>query len=269
MLRSHTGAPSTHGDSRAEAALRLIFSLHAPVAAAGTTVAVFPGDSSSVEFSAGSYVMTFTLPRPSLVSGLIVTLASALTFTSRHASARGAESSFVEVGSDSPTEPSTSSRFEREPYPFSVAARAFIAPPLGIAGLGAGLDAAYSVLPYLAIGGQYLSFAVDQGADPDYCERCIRTGSGALAFVEGRLWSRGWATPYARFGLGLLHLNGQRFAYDRGYSEDTLTLASELGLDLHYRAASLRVFAFQLAPPNSELDRDLFAGFGAQLGARF
>jgi hypothetical protein len=150
-----------------------------------------------------------------------------------------------------------------------VGARAFIAPPLGIAGLGAGLDLAYSVLPNLAFAGQYLTFAVDQGADPDYCERCIRTGSGALALAEGRLWSRGWATPYARFGLGVLHLNGQRFAYDRDYSEDELALAGELGLDLHYRAVSLRTFAFQLAIPNTELDSDLFAGFGAQLGARF
>jgi hypothetical protein len=158
---------------------------------------------------------------------------------------------------------------DHERYPLSVGARAFIAPPLGIAGFGAGLDIAYSVLPYLAIGGQYLTFAVDQGADPDYCERCIRSGVAGLAFAEGRLWSRGWATPYARFGLGVVHLNGQRFAYDRDYAEDDLALAGELGLELHYRAASLRAFAFQLAIPNTQLDSDLFAGFGAQLGARF
>jgi hypothetical protein len=67
--------------------------------------------------------------------------------------------------------------------------------------------------------------------------------------------------------LGVLHLNGQRVAYVRDYGEDDLALASELGLELHYRAASLRAFAFQLALPNTELDSDLFAGF--QLGARF
>jgi len=167
------------------------------------------------------------------------------------------------------TEASTPAGAERERYPLSVGARAFIAPPLGIAGLGAGLDVAYSLLPYLAIGGQYLTFAVDQGADPDYCERCIRSGTGGLAFAEGRLWSRGWATPYARFGVGVVHLNGQRFAYDRNYGEDDLALAGELGLELHYRAASLRAFAFQLAIPNTQLDSDVFAGFGAQLGARF
>ncbi len=167
------------------------------------------------------------------------------------------------------TEASTPSGPERERYPLSVGARAFIAPPLGIAGLGAGLDIAYSLLPYLAIGGQYLTFAVDQGADPDYCVRCIRSGSGGLAFAEGRLWSRGWATPYARFGVGVMHLNGQRFAYDRNYGEDDLALGGELGLELHHRAASLRAFAFQLAIPNTQLDSDLFAGFGAQLGARF
>lgn len=170
---------------------------------------------------------------------------------------------------DGASEPSPAAQSQRERYPLSVGARAFIAPPLGIAGLGAGLDVAYSVLPYLAVGGQYLTFAVDQGADPDYCERCIRTGSGALAFAEGRLWASGWATPYARLGLGLLHLNGQRVAYDRNYSEDDLALAGELGLELHYRAASLRVFAFQLAILDTQLDSDPFAGFGAQLGVRF
>lgn len=156
-----------------------------------------------------------------------------------------------------------------EPYPWSVGARAFIAPPLGIAGLGAGLDLAYSLLPNLAVGGQYLGFTVDQGADPDYCEHCIRSGSAALAFAEGRLWPRAWATPYARLGLGLAHLKGQRFAYDRDYKEDDLAFAGEAGLDLHYRGLSVRVFAFQLAIPSTKLDQDPFAGFGVQLGARF
>lgn len=264
--------PGRHRELRGGNGASAHFPLLAPLLEVARRLQPLPATANDfrfVAFTAAAYVMTLTPLRPSLVSGLFVTLAFALTFTSRPAGARAADSSFVEVSGDSPSEPSTRSRFEGEPYPFSVAARAFIAPPLGIAGLGAGLDAAYSVLPYLAIGGQYLTFAVDQGADPDYCERCIRKGSGALAFAEGRLGSRGWATPYARFGLGLLHLSGQRFAYERGYSEDALTLASELGLDLHYRAASLRVFAFQLATPNTELDSDLFAGFGAQLGARF
>ncbi|HWA73220.1 MAG TPA: hypothetical protein VG937_12815 [Polyangiaceae bacterium] len=165
--------------------------------------------------------------------------------------------------------PAVTSRAQREAYPWSAGARAFIAPPLGIAGLGAGLDLAYSVLPNLALGAQYLAFTVDQGADPDYCEHCIRTGNAAFAFAEGRLWPSAWATPYARLGLGLAHLNGQRFAYDRDYEEDDLALAGEAGLELHHRVFSVRVFAFQLAIPSTELDKDPFAGFGAQLGARF
>jgi hypothetical protein len=161
------------------------------------------------------------------------------------------------------------SRVQRGANPWSAGARAFIAPPLGIAGLGAGLDLAYSVLPNLALGAQYLGFTVDQGADPQYCERCIHTGNAAFAFAEGRLWPSAWATPYARFGLGLAHLSGQRFAYDRDYKEDELAFAGEAGLELHHGVFSVRAFAFQLAIPSTELDRDPFAGFGAQLGARF
>lgn len=210
--------------------------------------------------------MTLTPLRcPSLPASVAFAVASVASL----ASARAADSVSLGLAHDPSSHVSANSRVEREPYPLSVGARAFIAPPLGIAGVGAGLDVAYSLLPNLALGGQYLTFAVDQGADPDYCERCIRTGSGALAFAEGRLWPHGSATPYARFGVGVLHLEGQRFAYDRGYSEDELALAGELGLDLHYRAVSLRTFAFQLAVPNTQLDSDLFAGFGAQLGARF
>lgn len=218
--------------------------------------------------------MTRTPLRSSFFASLFA-FAGALAVTGSPALAADSERNLLafdsspQVATEAPTEASTAARAERERYPLSVGARAFIAPPLGIAGLGAGLDIAYSVLPYLAIGGQYLTFAVDQGADPDYCERCIRSGSGGLAFAEGRLWSRGWATPYARFGLGVVHLDGQRFAYDRGYGEDDLALGGELGLELHYRTASLRAFAFQIAIPKTQLDSDLFAGFGAQLGARF
>jgi hypothetical protein len=163
----------------------------------------------------------------------------------------------------------SASRAQRGANPWSAGARAFIVPPLGIAGLGAGLDLAYSLLPNLALGAQYLGFTVDQGADPQYCEHCIYSGSAAFAFAEGRLWPSAWATPYARFGLGLAHLSGQRFAYDRDYKEDELAFAGEAGLELHHGVFSVRAFAFQLAIPNTELDQDPFAGFGAQLGARF
>lgn len=206
--------------------------------------------------------------------GSSVGLLSALVLSTAAARAANANNDpapfFQELRSgDAGSAPVAGSKFERDPYPWSVGARAFIVPPLGIAGFGAGLDVAYSLLPYLAVGAQYLSFAVDQGADPDYCERCIRSGRGGLAFAEGRLWAGRWTTPYARAGVGLAQLSGQRLAYDRGYGEDQLALGAEVGLDLHYRAASLRVFAFHLAVPGTALDADPFTGFGAQLGVRF
>lgn len=190
--------------------------------------------------------------------------AAAAEFRSESFSSSSASAVPADAGSLAAVSPA-----QRGAYRWSAGARAFIAPPLGVAGLGAGLDLAYSVLPNLALGAQYLGFTVDQGADPEYCEHCIRAGTAAFAFAEGRLWPRAWATPYARFGLGLAHLSGQRFAYDRDHKEDDLALAGEAGLELHHGVFSVRVFAFQLVIPSTELDQDPFAGFGAQLGARF
>lgn len=158
---------------------------------------------------------------------------------------------------------------EREPYPFSVGLRSFIAPGLGITGMGAGLDVAYSVRPELALAAQHLQFVVDQGADPHYCARCIRSGNATLASAEGRLWSSAVVTPYARAGVGFAHLRGQRFEYDRDYVENDAVLGGEIGVDLHYRWASLRLFGFHLAMLGTELDSDPFTGAGAQIGGRF
>jgi hypothetical protein len=124
-------------------------------------------------------------------------------------------------------------------------------------------------MPNLAVGAQHVVFAVDQGADPQYCERCIRSGSSTFGFAEARYWPEGWATPYARLGLGWSHLRGQRVEYEEGYTEDNLSLLGEVGLDLHYRWASLRLFAFDHVITGSELDEDAFIGGGVQLGARF
>jgi len=157
----------------------------------------------------------------------------------------------------------------REPYPWSAAARAMIVPTVGIGGLGVGLDASYSLIPNLAVGAQHVVFVADQGADPQYCERCIRSGSSTFAFAEARYWPEGWATPYARLGLGWSHLRGQRVEYEEGYTEDDLSLLGEVGLDLHYRWVSLRLFAFDHVITGSALDKDAFIGGGVQLGARF
>lgn len=183
-------------------------------------------------------------------------------------------------GPHEPAEPSTTSieksaaindreRSAADPYPFSLGLRGFIFPGLGIAGFGAGLDAAYSVLPYLAMGGQVLTYAADQGADPQYCAGCVYSGKSALIFAEGRLWPNLWVTPYARAGAGLSLLKGQRFAYDDGYSETDFSLVAEAGLDLHYRWLSLRVFASHLTILGGKLDDDPFGHVGIQLGTRF
>lgn len=156
----------------------------------------------------------------------------------------------------------------REPRPLSVGLRALYAPTLAVGGVGYGLDAAYSLLPELAVGAQHLRYKVDQGADPQYCAHCILDGSSTLAFAEGRLVPQLWVTPYARLGLGWSHLHGQRFSYDRDHREDRLTLLGEVGVELHYRWASLRAYGFDLLPVGTELDADPFAGFGLQLGAR-
>jgi hypothetical protein len=156
----------------------------------------------------------------------------------------------------------------REARPLSLGLRALFSPTLGIAGYGYGFDAAYSVLPELAVGAQHLRYKTDQGADPQYCQHCILDGSSTLAFAEGRLIPERWATPYARFGLGWSHLHGQRVAYDSEHREDRLTLLGEVGVELHYEWASLRAYGFDLLPVGTELDGDPFAGVGLQLGAR-
>lgn len=156
----------------------------------------------------------------------------------------------------------------RNAYPLSVGARSFIAPGFGIAGFGVGFDLAYSLKENLAVGAQHLEYLVDQGADPQYCERCVRNGRTTLAFVEGRLFPEAIVTPYARLGLGLSHVAGQLVSGQEGYTENNFSVAPELGLELHYYWASIRAFAFGVASPTSELDADPFVGYGVQLGAR-
>ncbi|HET9929217.1 MAG TPA: hypothetical protein VFQ35_00955 [Polyangiaceae bacterium] len=152
---------------------------------------------------------------------------------------------------------------------FNLGGRAFMAPTLGVGALGVGFDETYSVLPNLALGGQYVAYVVDQGADPQYCERCILDGKAALVFAEGRLWPEQWATPYARVGGGLSFVNGQRKAYDSGYGETDVTLLAEAGVELHYRWFSARAFGFRHDILGTKLDRDPLMGFGTQLGVRF
>lgn len=167
------------------------------------------------------------------------------------------------------SDPTANKEPSRAPESLTLAGRAFMAPTLGVGAFGWGLDEAYSVIPNLALGGQYLSYFVDQGADPEYCERCIRDGQAALIFAEGRLWPARWFTPYARAGGGLSFVNGQRVAYDTAYGETDFTLLAEAGLELHHRWFSARAFGFHLEIMESKLDRDPFTGFGVQLGARF
>lgn len=173
----------------------------------------------------------------------------------------------VESGDSASSKNAASTK--HQPFPWSVGARVFYLPAAGVAGLGAGLDLALSVLPNVAVGLQYLAFMVDHGADPHYCARCIRGGSSAFAFAEGRYWPQGWATPYARLGAGWSHLNGQRVEYDEGYTEVDVSLLAEAGLELHYRWVSCRALAFDHVILKTELDGDPLIGGGVQLGARF
>jgi hypothetical protein len=196
-------------------------------------------------------------------------VSAAFTVPSRIAAADVAPASAAPAA-DAPEVPVQDSEArDREAYPVSVGFRTFIAPGLGVGGLGGGLDVAYSIRPELAVGAQYIGFFVDQGADPDYCERCIRSGSVGVVSAEGRLWPNLFVTPYARAGVGLSHLAGQRVAQERGYTENVPALQGELGLELHYRWASLRAFGFHLAALGSELGGDPFNAFGAELGARW
>lgn len=200
-------------------------------------------------------------PLRSLRSIRVLT-AGALLALARPASASSSQDANVPAGT-------TDSEGPTEPYPWSAGVRAFYAPGTGIGGKGVALDVAYSVLPYLAVGAQHLQFAVDQGADPQYCVRCIRSGHATFAFAEGRYWPQGWVTPYARLGAGLSHLRGQRVEYELGYTEDDLGLLAEAGLEWHYRFLSLRTFAFDQIILGTELDRDPFLAVGVELGARF
>jgi hypothetical protein len=136
-----------------------------------------------------------------------------------------------------------------------------------VGGLGLGLDVAYSIRPELAVGATANLFTVDQGADPEYCSRCVRGGNSELAFVEGRLWAKGLVSPYARLGLGHARLAGQKIAMQH-FEEDRATLGAELGAELHYKALSIRGLVFHLQPLGSALDDDALLGFGVQLGVR-
>ena len=171
------------------------------------------------------------------------------------------------ISSGSATAASEPCRASAIVYPFAVGLRAFFAP--GNSGKGIGLDAAYSWAPHWAIGAQHVEFVMDQGADPQYCERCIRAGSSTFVFVEGRPWPEAWARPYARLGAGRSHLHGQRFRNDSGYTENDFTLLAEVGVELHSRWASFGAYGFDMMILGTELDRDPFYGLGFQLGARF
>ena len=179
------------------------------------------------------------------------------------AAAAGSRSNGEQVGAGAQSDPT------RPPESFNLGGRAFMLPTLGIGALGVGLDETYSVLPNLALGGQYVAYAVDQGADSQDCERCILDGKAALVFAEGRLWPELWATPYARVGGGLSFVNGQRKAYDSGYGETDATLLAEAGVELHFHWFSARAFGFRHEVLGSKLDRDEMMGFGTQLGVRF
>lgn len=154
-----------------------------------------------------------------------------------------------------------------EPYPWSVGARGFWVPTLGIAGMGIGFDGTYSVFPELAFGAQHLRSVVDQF---EHCSRCIHSGQTTLAFGELRFFPRSWITPYARLGAGLSHLRGERdgLGLEATDLENDLTVLGEIGAEFHYRWASLRVYGFDLGIVGSELDEDRFAGYGLQLGVR-
>jgi hypothetical protein len=157
----------------------------------------------------------------------------------------------------------------RAPESLTLGARAFMAPGVGGGALGWGLDEAYSLIPNVAVGGQYLTYAVDQGADPKYCDRCVNSGKAALVFAEGRLWPHRWLTPYGRAGGGLSFINGQPPSGEAAYSETDATLLAEAGIELHHRWLSSRLFGFQLGTLGSKLNSEPFRGFGVQLGARF
>lgn len=167
----------------------------------------------------------------------------------------------------SKSEPEIPCVSEPHQYPFAIGLRAIMMPGAAIGGFGVGFDAGYSVLPNLAIGVTATRFFVDQGADPQYCERCVRTGSTALLFAEGRLWPEKLLTPYARLGMGHTRLEGQVIS-PFNHVEDRLAVSAELGAEFHYKIASVRGFGFHYQPLGSPLDDTLLMGFGLQLGVR-
>ena len=154
----------------------------------------------------------------------------------------------------------------------SVGARAFFAPSTGVAGaLGVGLEGAYALIPPLAVGVQATTFYVDQGNDAErLCAHCLFNGTTLLAFAEGRLAPTAVLTPYARAALGVALLEGQVVAGTQAQDSETLpAFGGELGLEVGYRMASLRVFGFETISVGSRLGGNHLAGLGFQVGARF
>lgn len=165
-------------------------------------------------------------------------------------------------------QPATDAGEPTQAYPLSLGARAFMLPPTGfVGGAGLGLDVSYSLIPNFAVGATATWFFVDQGAEPQYCSRCVTSGNSELLFGEGRLWPQRYVTPYGRFNAGLTHLAGQKVELT-AYDENRFAVGAELGVELHYKMLSARAFGFHLQPVASSLDESPLLGFGAQVGVR-
>ena len=161
-----------------------------------------------------------------------------------------------------------SQRVQPKRFRFNLGVRGFMMPGAGlVGGFGLGLDASYSVMPNLAVGVTANSFLIDQGADPQYCSRCVTSGNSEQLFAEGRLWPLLVFTPYARLGMGHAHLEGQEVS-SIPYAENRFAVSGELGAELHYAYLSVRTFGFHLRALGSPLDESAFFGIGVQLGAR-
>jgi hypothetical protein len=141
--------------------------------------------------------------------------------------------------------------------------------PIGVtAGFGLGVEASWSVLPRIAIGAQVNAFYVDQGADSDYCTRCVRRGNTELLFAEARLWPEATMTPFVRLGFGRAYLEGQN-ADSEDYGAAHGSFEWEMGPEFHFRFISARAFVFQLLPIGNSLNGEPIIGYGTELGARF
>ncbi len=164
--------------------------------------------------------------------------------------------------------PQPSRREQPKLFPFNLGVRGFMMPSAGfVGGLGLGLDASYAVMPNLAVGATVNKLFVDQGADPQYCSRCVTGGNSEQLFAEGRLWPLSVFTPYTRLGMGHAHLEGQEVS-SIPYAENRFAVSGELGAELHYAYLSVRVFGLHLRALGSPLDESAFFGVGAQLGVR-